>query len=391
MVFTDSNSTLRTDESFATKQQPNHHVGRSPLTELDIGLVSKFPHDPMHLVYLCVMRRLLYRWKGKDSQHLGKLSVKDRLRLNAFEEKNHLAKTLLISFVERSVALYGKDFQVYNVHSLLHLPDDALEFGPLHTFSAFPFENHMQSLKAMIRKKNQYLQQVVKRTIERRMWNKPSPATLKDKELKFQVIESSKCENSDLTMTIAVIPTSWLHFKGENEYCWWPQDCVKRHILFKSIPEKNWSLFALKFIHYSRTHASAQASLRFFECHTDIEFYSEDAEDASPSLILPHPLHKKTGSRFQQYEINNTIHVINTCWTRENFDLLARPRSVVGYNSENSNSISTMRPVAIVNPLNTEPHIEDEHVPILVGSDAVPRAIRETRESRWRIRSLCML
>ncbi|KAG8177534.1 hypothetical protein JTE90_023439 [Oedothorax gibbosus] len=84
-------------------------------------------------------------------------------------------------------------------------------------------------------------------------------------------------------------------------------------------------------------------------------------------------------------------NVINTCWTRENFDLLARPRSVVGYNSENSNSISTMRPVAIVNPLHTEPHIEDEHVPILVGSDAVPRAIRETRESRWRIRSLCML
>ena len=57
---------------------------------------------------------------------------------------------------------------VYNVHSLYHLTDDALKFGPLDRISAFPFENSMQYLLKMLRGKNNYhLQQVVNRIYER--------------------------------------------------------------------------------------------------------------------------------------------------------------------------------------------------------------------------------
>jgi hypothetical protein len=55
---------------------------------------------------------------------------------------------------------------VYNVHCLGHLAEDALVYGQLDNFSAFPFENYMQYLKKLIRGKNRQLEQVVSRVKE---------------------------------------------------------------------------------------------------------------------------------------------------------------------------------------------------------------------------------
>ena len=57
------------------------------------------------------------------------------------------AKTLLKTFVNHYADIYGKDLVVYNVHGLIHLPDDVKMHGPLDTFSSFPFENYLQKLK----------------------------------------------------------------------------------------------------------------------------------------------------------------------------------------------------------------------------------------------------
>jgi len=59
---------------------------------------------------------------------------------------------LLHVWVKDSMKLYGKQFAVYNVHSVLHLPDDVRKFGNLDNVSAFPFENFMRTLKASVRK-----------------------------------------------------------------------------------------------------------------------------------------------------------------------------------------------------------------------------------------------
>lgn len=57
--------TLRTDESFRNREQPEHHEGTSPLERLGTGLVSQFRLDAMHLLYIGVFKRLLHFWLFK--------------------------------------------------------------------------------------------------------------------------------------------------------------------------------------------------------------------------------------------------------------------------------------------------------------------------------------
>lgn len=46
---------------------------------------------------------------------------------------------------------YGDAFTSQNIHYLIHLADDAKRLGPLLSFSAFPFENHICQLTKLIR------------------------------------------------------------------------------------------------------------------------------------------------------------------------------------------------------------------------------------------------
>ena len=59
------------------------------------------------------------------------------------------AKQLMEYFVEQGKILYGDEFLVYNVHSMIHLADVVEVFGSLDGCSSFPFENHMQKLKGL--------------------------------------------------------------------------------------------------------------------------------------------------------------------------------------------------------------------------------------------------
>lgn len=53
------------------------------------------------------------------------------------------------------------------MHSVIHIPDDALIYGKLDNVSAFPFENYMQILKRLLRAKNLPLEQAINRIEER--------------------------------------------------------------------------------------------------------------------------------------------------------------------------------------------------------------------------------
>ncbi|KAK4886523.1 hypothetical protein RN001_002794 [Aquatica leii] len=62
VVFTNINAERRSDSSFILKLDEDHHIGESPLQQLDIGMISNFPQDYMHNVCLGVMRKLLHTW-----------------------------------------------------------------------------------------------------------------------------------------------------------------------------------------------------------------------------------------------------------------------------------------------------------------------------------------
>ena len=75
------------------------------------------------------------------------------------------AHKLLLCIVEKARLLYGPEFLVYNVHSLLHL-HNFRQFKSLDQCSAFPFENYIQQLKKLVRSGKSPLAQIVKRLDE---------------------------------------------------------------------------------------------------------------------------------------------------------------------------------------------------------------------------------
>jgi len=104
-------------------------------------------------------------------KHFLSLSISIRLlseESNDIRNRNiRVAKMLLEYFVANAHVHYGKAFAVYNVHGLLHLPDDVEYYqAPLISYSCFQFENHLQFLKRSIRGKSKPLSQVTKRSEE---------------------------------------------------------------------------------------------------------------------------------------------------------------------------------------------------------------------------------
>lgn len=91
------------------------------------------------------------------------------------KENIDYAKMLLVLFVTQCKEYYGEKFLSYNVHNLIHLADDVRKFGPLDAFSAFPFENHLQSLKHLLRKHDKPLPQVIRRILEIEQNSLPVP------------------------------------------------------------------------------------------------------------------------------------------------------------------------------------------------------------------------
>lgn len=68
--------------------------------------------------------------------------------------------------MEQCKSLYGNWFISYYVHCLIHLADDVIRFGALDRYSSFTFENNMKTVKAMVRKHECVLAQIVRRINE---------------------------------------------------------------------------------------------------------------------------------------------------------------------------------------------------------------------------------
>ena len=94
------------------------------------------------------------------------VSIRLLLSPSQLQENIEFSRKCLKTFVLHVAKYYGSDHMVYNVHSLVHLPDDFERFGNLDKISSFPFESYLGSLKSHVKKSGKELEQVVKRLHE---------------------------------------------------------------------------------------------------------------------------------------------------------------------------------------------------------------------------------
>lgn len=74
----------RTDDAFRSQSNPEHHIGKSPLLNIEpkIDLVNQFVLDSMHLLFLGVMKKLLECWIDGSVNKKLKISNNDKTRLS---------------------------------------------------------------------------------------------------------------------------------------------------------------------------------------------------------------------------------------------------------------------------------------------------------------------
>jgi len=77
------------------------------------------------------------------------------------------AQALLRKFVKTFDKFYGPNSKIYNVHNLIHLPDDVRNFNkPLDDISSFDFENLLGKIKRCLRGGKKPLSQLSRRLSE---------------------------------------------------------------------------------------------------------------------------------------------------------------------------------------------------------------------------------
>lgn len=167
-----------------------HRLSNNQIKRISDKLVSFKKRVPSHFSRKPRSLSEVRHWKATEFRtfilYTGPMSLKGSLSTEKYHHfiKFHCGMYILISelaksklwvdfaenlfkeFVADIPKLYYKEMLVYNVHTLTHLASDVRVHGPLDSFSAFSFENFMQTIKRMLRTNSFHLSQVVSRISE---------------------------------------------------------------------------------------------------------------------------------------------------------------------------------------------------------------------------------
>lgn len=118
VVYLSTTSSLRTNESFRNRTQPEHHHGLTILESLDIDMIKQIPLDYMHLVLLGVSKRILTLWlRGPKNVRLNKTQIDSfnqlYLEINEFSVSDFSRKPRSIHEVNRWKATEFRFFLLY--------------------------------------------------------------------------------------------------------------------------------------------------------------------------------------------------------------------------------------------------------------------------------------
>lgn len=108
------------------------------------------------------------------------------------------AESLLEYFVETFKILYGHQNMSHNIHNLLHLANDVRNHGIVDDFSAFPFENFLQSILKSLRKSDKPLSQIIRRKSEKQSLTSKSENTAK----KYPIFSVNHSDGPTLNMNV---------------------------------------------------------------------------------------------------------------------------------------------------------------------------------------------
>ncbi len=94
MTYPELHTDLRTDADFRTQKDDDHHLPnvRSPLLELNIGLVSHCALDYMHLICLGIVKRLISLWIKGNLQYRLPASVVNNISGNLIRMRSHMPR-----------------------------------------------------------------------------------------------------------------------------------------------------------------------------------------------------------------------------------------------------------------------------------------------------------
>lgn len=151
--------------SYIKKKTPKDFV-RKPrsVQEIDMWKATEFR------LFLLYVGKVVLKSIVSDAvyQHFMKFSSAICILVSAeLTIKHHrLAHRLLTDFVRETAEIYGNQFMVYNIHTLLHLTEDSLRYGSLENCSAFIFESYLGKMKRLVRSGKSPLVQMVKRLHE---------------------------------------------------------------------------------------------------------------------------------------------------------------------------------------------------------------------------------
>jgi len=149
--------------------------------------------------------------KDECYKHFMSLNIAMTILLSNNMEIKYInyARDLFKYFVQNFEIIYGKHFISHNVHGLLHIADDYINFGSLDNISSFPFENFMKSLKKMIRKSDKPLQQIIKRKYEQNEHN-----NFQHNYIKTEITLKKEHSNGPLLDDLTSLQYRNVHFKN---------------------------------------------------------------------------------------------------------------------------------------------------------------------------------
>lgn len=124
IVFPELRSIPRTNAEFRNKNCSSHHNGTSELEKLDINMVDDIPLDPMHLLYLGVVKKLIGQWMERKRGSPEKLSLQAIAQIN--EQMVEYAKFYPIEFQRKP-----RRIDHYKMWKATEFRDFLLYFGPV--------------------------------------------------------------------------------------------------------------------------------------------------------------------------------------------------------------------------------------------------------------------